>query len=213
MKQVSCKMGNALFNKTLIGAMAIAMLGLTQLLPELAFAANVSLTTSPDLLDAEDAFKATARMKDAKTIELNYTIADGYYMYRKRFKFAAENESVVLKAAMTPAGKVKQDATFGRVETYRKSVRILLPVAKLGKAFDNKGSLILINVISQGCADVGVCYPPLQHKFVLHSGSRDQVASNPFISPSPTSSPPASTTLDAVAKPAASISDLIRKAP
>ena len=193
-----------------------------------AFAADGALTEAPDLLDAESAFQVTAKMKDARTIELNYTIADGYYMYRKRFKFDADSGSAELKKAITPKGSVKEDATFGRVETYRRRVRVLLPIATDKKNQKNAGisassRLITISAISQGCADVGVCYPPLTHHLTIDPASRESVAPDrpndlvgkPLESainqpwqPQQTRQPPAS-----VVKPTSAVTDLIRKNP
>jgi thioredoxin:protein disulfide reductase len=162
-------------------------------------------SSTDDLLPAEEAFKVSARFKDAKTIELNYQIADGYYMYRKRFRVASETPQFKTGKIGAPSGLVKQDATFGRVETYRKSVRVLLPITKQDvKSGDNT---IKVAVTSQGCADVGVCYPPLRHDFVLQLGSGDIVmpvlragANKPSSSQVPIASTP-------------SIADMVKKAP
>jgi thiol:disulfide interchange protein DsbD len=127
----------------------------------------------PELLEAEQAFQVSARFLDANTLELSYRIADGYYMYRERFKFATEAGNPAAGKARLPAGKIKQDATFGRVETYRKSVRVLLPLTKMGAngAPVDATQLIALLATSQGCADAGVCYPPQQHQFRLARGS------------------------------------------
>jgi thioredoxin:protein disulfide reductase len=167
--------------------------------------ASAAPTSTDDLLPAEEAFKVSARFKDAKTIELNYLIADGYYMYRKRFRVASETPQFKTGKIAAPAGLVKQDATFGRVETYRKSVRVLLPIASLNGQSDDK--LVKIAITSQGCADAGVCYPPLRHDLVLQLGSGDVVmpalqagANKPSSSQVPTASTP-------------SIADMVKKAP
>lgn len=192
-------------NRCLLNCAALAVAALLGLCPMgMTFAANRVAVAAPELLGADEAFQVLARMKDAHSIELNYTIAEGYYMYRGRFKFAVENNSATLKKAIIPAGKVKQDATFGRVETYRKSVRVLLPFASLDKAIPiGEDGFIRIKVTSQGCADAGVCYPPQHHQFVLDPGLRNSV--RPIILPVANLSAPAGI------QPAASMSDLIRK--
>ncbi len=191
----------------------------------LAFAADGALVNAPELLDAESAFQVTAKMKDAKTIELNYTIADGYYMYRKRFKFELDSGAAVLKRAILPKGSVKQDATFGRVETYRRAVRVLLPVtvsrAAGGKTTSASADreFINLNAVSQGCADVGVCYPPLTHQLAIHLGSRETVGPVKFVRPEAATDLIGNTLLPKllaparIAKPTGSVSDLIRKNP
>ncbi len=104
-----------------------------------------------DYLAPEVAFKFSARMQDAGTLAITYDIADGYYMYRERFKFTADGAT--LGNPNFPAGKVKFDDTFQKnVETYRHSVTITMAVQAPG--------LFTINAQSQGCADAGLCYAP-----------------------------------------------------
>jgi len=108
-----------------------------------------------DLLEPEKAFRISTRALDARTIEVSFAIADGYYMYRERFRFAVDPGSrATLGAAQFPPGVRKKDEFFGEVETYRKQVSIRLPV-------DNAGGPLKLVVTSQGCADVGVCYVPM----------------------------------------------------
>ena len=108
-----------------------------------------------DLLPPEVAFKFSARALDANTLEVRYQIADGYYMYRDKFKFTAEPATVGLGAAQFPKGEIHDDEFFGKVETYRKEVRIRLPFTR-----DAATDRLKLAVTSQGCADVGVCYVP-----------------------------------------------------
>ncbi len=137
--------------------------------------AVVATASEPELLPAEQAFRVSAQFKDAKTVALTYQIADGYYLYRKRFHFDAI-EGAKLGKAVLPTGKMKQDATFGRVETYRKSVRVLLPITSVAKATHlNPGDKIRLKLTSQGCADAGVCYPPVKQDVVLTVGSNEAV--------------------------------------
>ena len=113
------------------------------------------LAGAQQLLDPAVAFKFSAQALDAKTLEVRYQIAKGYYMYRDKFKFAVEPASVRLGEAQLPKGDVHNDEYFGKVETYRKELRLLLPLAEAAT-----GTSIKLSVTSQGCADIGVCYPP-----------------------------------------------------
>ena len=115
------------------------------------------LAGAQDLLPPELAFKFSAQALDANTLELRYRIADGYYMYRDKFKFAVEPETVKLGSAQFPQGEVHNDEYFGKVETYRKELRIRLPITH--EAAVDK---LKLTVTSQGCADAGVCYVPQQ---------------------------------------------------
>ena len=116
-----------------------------------------------DLLEAEQAFRFSARMKDAQTIEVRYDIARGYYMYRDNFRFAIEGAQ--LGAAKIPPGKKKFDPNFQKtLETHRDAVVILLPV-------QGASGPITLKSTSQGCADAGVCYPPTTQSATLSLAS------------------------------------------
>lgn len=109
-----------------------------------------------DLLPPLLAFKPTALALDGQTIEVRFEIANGYYLYRDKFRFAVELEGIELGSPTFPKGKDKDDDTFGRVEVYYKDLVIRLPVER-----NSSGVLPLtLSVTSQGCADIGVCYPP-----------------------------------------------------
>jgi thiol:disulfide interchange protein DsbD len=111
-----------------------------------------------DFLEPEQAFKFSAKMLDAKTIAVTYTIADGYYMYRERFKFAAEGAK--LGVPVFPVGKIKFDTTFQKdIETYKHSVTIKLPVETSGP--------FMLKATGQGCAEKGLCYPPMESEVKL----------------------------------------------
>jgi thiol:disulfide interchange protein DsbD len=112
-----------------------------------------------DFLPPEQAFRFAARPHDAKSVEVTFAIAPGYYLYREQFKFAATGATLGTPAI--PAGKVKFDETFNKnVETYRNAISIVVPVEQAGGEFR-------LVVTSQGCADAGLCYPPMQSAAVV----------------------------------------------
>ena len=115
-----------------------------------------------ELLPPEQAFRFSARALDDKTLEARFAIADGYYLYRDKLSFAVTPEGAVLGAAALPAGKAKTDQFFGSVETYRGTIVVMLPLQ--GAA---AGQAIVLAADSQGCADLGVCYPPTRQKVTL----------------------------------------------
>ena len=116
----------------------------------------IPLAHAEEFLDPAVAFKPTARALDAQTIEVAFKIAKGYYLYRDKFRFTVDGDSVTLGTPVFPKGKEKDDENFGKVEVFYKNVAIRLPVER-----NASGVLPLkLNVTSQGCADAGVCYPP-----------------------------------------------------
>jgi thiol:disulfide interchange protein DsbD len=121
------------------------------LLFQLAFIASPA-HADEDYLDPEAAFRFSARMLDPTHVEVHFEIADGYYMYRERLAFKAGNAT--LGEPQIPKGKTKYDDTFKKdLEIYRKSLSITLPV-QASTPFE-------LTVTSQGCADKGLCYAPM----------------------------------------------------
>jgi thiol:disulfide interchange protein len=121
----------------------------------------------PKLLDANVAFRFAARLKDAQTIEVRYQIANGYYVYKDKFRAtvrASEQPSLTALALILPAGTVVDDPGFGKVETYGQVVFFDVP---LNETVKNTG--VQLTLYAQGCADVGVCYAPLRHSISLSS--------------------------------------------
>ncbi len=122
-----------------------------------------------DYLPPEQAFQLSGRMVDAQTLELSYRIADGYYMYRDRFHFSAEG--AILGEPQFPAGKRKYDENFQQeVETYHQSVTARVPLSGAVDKF-------VVAAVSQGCADKGLCYPPMTLKLTMSTQAIGQSVS------------------------------------
>jgi thioredoxin:protein disulfide reductase len=107
-----------------------------------------------DLLPVEEAFALEVSGEDG-ALRLSWRIAEGYYLYRHAFRFEAADPAVVLGEPVIPPGQATVDEFFGETETYRHQVQITVPVLD-----SPAGASIELAVRSQGCADVGVCYPP-----------------------------------------------------
>jgi thiol:disulfide interchange protein DsbD len=120
----------------------------------LAFSAGwLQMAHAQNFLAPEKAFRVSAKMADANTLEIHYDIVDGYYMYREPFAFTADGGATLGTATM-PDGVVKFDENFGKdVETYRHSHLITLPVQAQAP--------FILHATSQGCSDEGLCYPPM----------------------------------------------------
>lgn len=112
-------------------------------------------------IEPEKAFRFSAKAIDAQTLEVRWEIEPGYYMYRDKFSFSVEPGS--LGKVDLPTGIVKEDENFGRVETYRDLIRVQLPISGVSGA----GGRVTLRATSQGCADIGVCYPPQKHVATL----------------------------------------------
>jgi len=113
-------------------------------------------------LDPDVAFKFSARAVDSRTIEARWQIADGYYMYRDKFHFSLAPATAKLGSPQFPPGKIKNDEFFGKIETYRHEVKVLLPFEAGADV-----SSVTLKVSVQGCADLGICYPPIAQQAVV----------------------------------------------
>lgn len=128
------------------------------------FAIN-SYAVTVDFLAPEKAFKVIAETKDSATVQLTVKPVDGYYIYKEsiKFKLIKPERENLLGVPLLPKGKIKFDENFGKeLETYPKSFQITLPVNK-----DLIGTGFILQIELQGCADQGICYPPMQLNFTL----------------------------------------------
>ncbi len=115
---------------------------------------SLGLAHADDFLEPEQAFKLQIKALDERTLEVSFEIAPGYYMYREQFKTEAK-PPVSVAGIDLPKGKVKFDETFQKeVEIYRVQLSARVAVDGVVGPFD-------LTVTGQGCADKGLCYPPM----------------------------------------------------
>lgn len=134
------------------------LLTLAFLLPLPAFAAVEALDTGimeDEPLPPEQAFVLSTEVLSADMIRAKWHIVDGYYMYRDKFKFESNSPGITTDQGIYPKGKIKEDEFFGKVETYRGDIAIDIPLNRMGDM-----QSLEVNITSQGCADIGICYPP-----------------------------------------------------
>jgi thiol:disulfide interchange protein DsbD len=108
-----------------------------------------------DLLPVDQAFALTATAPDRGRIELNWKIADGYYLYRHRIAVQSVDGAFRADPLQLPHGQKHHDEFFGEVETFRGQL-----VAVQAGAAAAGADHVTLKVKYQGCADAGVCYPP-----------------------------------------------------
>src|SRR5690348_15386895 len=110
-----------------------------------------------DFLPPDQAFRFAALADGSDRVRLTWQIADGYYLYRARIKVATTSRQAQLGTPQFPPGQVKNDEYFGRQEVYHHELNATVPVARAAA-----GALELpLQVTYQGCADAGLCYPPI----------------------------------------------------
>lgn len=111
--------------------------------------------TEADLLPVDQAYPLSIEAVTADSVQIRWGIADGYYLYRHRMAVTTATPGITLTPVQLPAGQKHHDEFFGDVETYRKAVTVTAH-------FDNPERLgaLELNLKYQGCADLGICYPP-----------------------------------------------------
>ncbi|MDI1301148.1 MAG: protein-disulfide reductase DsbD [bacterium] len=123
-------------------------------------------SNSNTFIRAEEAFRVTPS-EEATGLRLEFHVTPGYYLYRDRFHFTAEGTGLTVgEPVFSAEGEWKEDASFGRVRVYHENVSVTLPLKGRGQ----------VNVVWQGCADAGLCYPP-QHE-VMSFGDVAPVAAD-----------------------------------
>jgi thiol:disulfide interchange protein DsbD len=116
-------------------------------------------TADDELLPPDEAFKVSA-ITGRDGIYVRFDIADGYYLYQDKLQF--DSATHVLNNPILPEGKLKQDEYFGEVIVYRNQFDALIKLAKA-----NGSETLILDTQYQGCADLGVCYPPQDKSFEL----------------------------------------------
>ncbi len=114
-------------------------------------------------LPPDEAFPVRLYAVDADTLRAEWKVHEGYYLYRSKFGFSALTPGLELGEARIPRGEEKDDEFFGRVETLRHTVSVDLPIRSRPET-----DTVEVEVRFQGCADLGVCYPPMKRTLRAH---------------------------------------------
>ena len=116
------------------------------------FAGSAWGIAEDELLPPEQAFRVEARMQGDEAVA-RWRIAEGYYLYRDRIQLRSLSPRITLDEPSLPEGTLKDDPIFGPVQIFRGEVEARVAVRGEPGPWE-------LQVIHQGCADVGVCYPP-----------------------------------------------------
>ncbi len=134
--------------------------------------ASILQSNDDEFLHPDAAFKLSARATGPDTVEMEWQIAKGYYLYRKRMGFSTDTPQVQLGEAQFPKGQIKNDEFFGEMEVYHDTVTAKLPVARPAGA----AIKLTLTVKYQGCAEAGLCYNPLTKVIDVELPSSDSAA-------------------------------------
>lgn len=107
------------------------------------------LSQSKTFLPVAEAFVPDFVQQDNQ-LKLSFQIADGYYLYKDKFKIAGV--AVSFSHPTYPPGMPYEDEYFGKTEIYRHQLVLSIPLSNID--VDAK-----LKVRFQGCAEAGLCYP------------------------------------------------------
>jgi thiol:disulfide interchange protein DsbD len=117
-----------------------------------------------DFLSPDQAFQLVASADGPDKVRLEWIVSDGYYLYKSRIKVASSSPSAQVGIPDLPPGEHKTDEYFGEQEVYHRPFSATVPVARAPG-----GALRLpLDVTYQGCADAGLCYPPITKKVTVN---------------------------------------------
>jgi len=126
---------------------------------------SAQASAAPDFLPPEKAFRVEATWLDnTDQIELEFIPAKGYYIYQESLMFQAGARPANLDniRPVLPSGLEKFDETFQKkLQIYKQPFVLLLDIKPIA------GKPIYLEVTLQGCAEAGICYPPMTLKFLL----------------------------------------------
>ncbi|SNY52704.1 Thiol:disulfide interchange protein DsbD [Arsukibacterium tuosuense] len=115
------------------------------------------LQSDDDFLPVDQAFVMDFRQQDDELI-VNWTIADGYYMYRDKFKYGGV--AVSFSHPTYPASMQIEDEFFGVTEVYFHQLTLKIPLSDISEdAF--------LRIQYMGCAEAGLCYPPVNKEIPI----------------------------------------------
>ena len=113
-----------------------------------------------EFLPPDKAFQPSIKIVGDNHLEINWDIEKGYYLYVGMFEFSVDSSDMKIIKVEMPDGKKKKDEFFGDVDVYYN-------FTKANIYFDKITSKTNLIIKYQGCADAGLCYPPVTKKFSL----------------------------------------------
>jgi len=120
---------------------------------------------APDFLPPEKAFQTEALWLDgANQIEMTISPVKGYYIYQNslHFRAGADEKKLISYEPVLPQGIEKFDPTFQKnLQVYKQPFTVTFAAASIAR------QPLYVELELQGCAEAGICYPPMTMKFFL----------------------------------------------
>ncbi|MDJ0805639.1 MAG: protein-disulfide reductase DsbD [Gammaproteobacteria bacterium] len=121
------------------------------------------------ILPPDEAYQLSAVVEDGTQLRLLWNIADGTYLYYDKIELRLiDAAGVAIGDYQLPEPKIKKDAvkpdgSIGDVAVYHQQIDLQLPLLR---SITDPASITL-EAGYQGCAELGICYPPITKQFNL----------------------------------------------
>ncbi len=125
-----------------------------------------------EFLPVSEAFSLSLSYLEPNIVKANWDVQDGYYLYRHQFKVSAASSGLDIGLMEITPGIRKVDEWFGEVEVYYSKANLSFELLRS----DARGQ-VEFDLTYQGCAEAGLCYPPVKKHFALE-GSKFVERSN-----------------------------------
>jgi thiol:disulfide interchange protein DsbD len=162
------------------------------------------------LLDPEEAYRLTAEVEDGSHLRLNWQIAEGTYLYQDKIELSLpQKQDVTLGDYQLPAPEIKHDSirpdgSIGDVAVYHDAIDLRVPLRRSGNAPLD----LALQVKYQGCAEIGVCYPPITKLFKLSLPGIDEAQASDSKESKP--APQENSSSDANQEPLSELDEVIK---
>lgn len=127
------------------------------------FLAGLSGKSKATFLPPDQAFQLTLNAVDAHTLQAQFSITPGYYLYRDRISFQSGDAAVTLSKVDLPLGETKQDRNFGAVQVFHHNF-----AAQLALVVPSGQNSVTLIAEYQGCSEQGLCYPPIEKTLTVN---------------------------------------------
>ncbi len=161
---VFCLFNSGLFNELRAGSVSSLFEG---------------FSSNPTFLPVEQALPLSVDDTNPSHLVLTWELPDGYYLYKDKITVEVINNKGIIGPISWPKSGIHHDEFFGDVDVFRGHTSIPIPLQ-----FNSDVTTAEVEIRYQGCADAGLCYPPIKRLITLFPTANDthQNDSNPVAS-------------------------------
>lgn len=124
-------------------------------------------SANQEFLDPDQAFKLDLTAVDPSRLQAAFKVAKGYYLYQNKIKFTSMTPVVQIQDLQFPKADEKNDPYFGKMLVYHQPFSVQMPLRRANP----DATKLTVLAEYQGCAEDGICYPPIHKKITLNLAS------------------------------------------